>query len=90
MRSKSYLEQLYLNEHLSIREIARSTDASHSVVVEAMKRFDIPQNGNGHKHPGQIPFGYEYTDLHDHYTDRRKRYTDTFPPSHPLVQEDPG
>jgi hypothetical protein len=64
LRSKSYIEQLYLNQHLSIREIAHRTDVSHSVVLEAMKRFGIPQNGNGHKHPGQIPFGYEYTDYH--------------------------
>jgi len=64
LRSRSYVEQLYLNQHLSIREIARQTDVSHSVVAEAMKRFGIPQNGNGHKHPGQIPFGYDYTDYH--------------------------
>jgi hypothetical protein len=62
LRSRSYLERLYLNQHLSIREIARLTDVSHSVVLGAINRFGIPQNGNGHKHPGQIPFGYDYTD----------------------------
>jgi hypothetical protein len=64
LRSKSYLERLYLNQHLSIREIARLTEVSHSVVLEAINRFGIPQNGNEHKHPGQIPFGYDYTDFH--------------------------
>ena len=64
LRSRSYLEHLYLNHHLSIREIARLTDVSHSVVLGAFTRFGIPQNGNGHKHPGQIPFGYDYTDYH--------------------------
>jgi hypothetical protein len=64
LRSKSYLERLYLNQHLSIREIARLTNASHSVALEAMKRSGVPQNGNGRKHPGQIPFGYDYTDYH--------------------------
>jgi hypothetical protein len=64
MRSKSCLEHLYLNQHLSIREIARLTDVSHSVVLGAINRFGIPQNGNGHKHPGQIPFGYDYTNYH--------------------------
>jgi hypothetical protein len=62
VRSKTYLEQLSSGKHLSVREIASLTDLSHFVVLEAMKRCGIPQNGNGHKHPGQIPFGYEYTD----------------------------
>ena len=62
LRSKTYLEQLYSGKHLSVREIASLTDLSHSVALEATKRCDIPQNGNGHEHPGQIPFGYEYTD----------------------------
>ena len=62
LRSRSYLERLYLSQHLSIREIARLTDVSHSVVLEAINRFRIPQNGNGHKHPGQIPLGYDYTE----------------------------
>jgi hypothetical protein len=62
LRSESYLEQLYLNQHLSIREIARLIDVRHSVVLEAMSRFGIPQHGNGHKHPGQIPFDCDYTD----------------------------
>ena len=62
MRSKSYLEQLYSGRHLSVREIANRTDLSHSVVLATMDRFGIPQNGNGHKRPGQIPFGFEYTD----------------------------
>ena len=64
LRSKSCLECLYLDQHLSIREIARLTDVSHSVVLEAINRFGIPQNGNGHRHPGQIPFGFDYTDYH--------------------------
>ena len=62
LRSKTYLEQLYTGRHLSVREIANLTDLSHSVVLAAMDRFSIPQNGNGHKRPGQIPFGFEYAD----------------------------
>lgn len=60
MRSKSYLEQLYAGRHLSAREIARLTEVSRSVVLEALDRFGIPQNGNGHKRPGHIPFGFDY------------------------------
>jgi len=62
LRSQSYMEQLYTGRHLSVREIATLTDLSHSVVLAAMDRFGIPQNGNGQKRPGQIPFGFEYTD----------------------------
>ena len=31
-------------------------------MLAATDRFSIPQNGNGHKRPGQIPFGFEYSD----------------------------
>ena len=62
LRSKSYPESLYTGRHLSVREIANLTDLSHSVVLAAMDRFSIPQNGNGHKRPGQIPFGFDYSD----------------------------
>ena len=58
----SYLERLYSDRHLSIKEIARLADVSHSAVGEALKRLCIPRNGNGRKHPGQIPFGYDYVD----------------------------
>jgi len=58
LRSKFYLEQLYSDRQLSVREIASLTDLSHSVVLAAMERFGIPQNGNGHKRQGQIPFGF--------------------------------
>jgi hypothetical protein len=60
LHSRSYLERLYSGRHLSAREIARLTDASRSGVLEALHRFDIPQNGNGHKRPGHIPFGFDY------------------------------
>jgi hypothetical protein len=33
---------------------------SRSVVLEALDRAGIPQNGNGRQHPDQLPFGYEY------------------------------
>ena len=62
LRSKSYLEQLYTGRYLSVREIANLTDLSYSVVLATMDRFGIPQNGNGHKRPGQTPFGFEYID----------------------------
>ncbi len=32
------------------------------MVLAAMDRFSMPLNGNGHKRPGQIPFGFEYTE----------------------------
>ena len=38
------------------------TKISHSTVLAALSRFDIPLNGNGHKRPGQIPFGFDYID----------------------------
>ena len=59
------MKRLYSDRPLSIKEIARLADVSHSAVGEALKRFGIPRNGsngNGRKHPGQIPFGYEYVD----------------------------
>jgi len=59
LRSKSYLEGLYSKRHLSIREIARLADASHSGVLEALDRFGIPKNGNRRTHPGQLPFGFD-------------------------------
>jgi len=60
--SRAYLEELYTGRHLSAREIAGLGGVSRSVVLAALGRFDIPQNGNGHKRPGQIPFGFDYTD----------------------------
>jgi hypothetical protein len=60
LRSKSYLEQLYVGRHLSAREIASVTGVSRSMVLEALDRFGIPQNGNGHRRPGHIPFGFDY------------------------------
>jgi hypothetical protein len=60
LRSKSYLGKLYVGRHLSARQIARLTDVSRSVVLEALDRFGIPRNGNGRRHPGQLPFGFEY------------------------------
>ena len=56
------MKRLYSDRHLSIKEIARLADVSHSAVGETLKRFGIPRNGNGRKHPGQIPFGYDYVD----------------------------
>jgi hypothetical protein len=64
LRSKSYLEQLYVGRHLSAREIARLADVSRSAVLEALDRSGIPQNGNGHKRPGHIPFGFDYLNYH--------------------------
>jgi hypothetical protein len=29
-------------------------------VLEALDRFGIPQNGNGHKRVGHLPFGFDY------------------------------
>ena len=58
LRSKSYLEGLNSKRHLSIREIARLADASHSGVLEALNRFGIPENGNRRTHSGQLPFGF--------------------------------
>jgi hypothetical protein len=60
LRSKSCLEKLYVGRHLSARQIARQTDVSRSVVLDALDRFGIPQNGDWRQHPGQLPFGYEY------------------------------
>jgi hypothetical protein len=53
---------LYSERHLSVREIASLTDLSHAVVLAAMERFGIPQNGNGHKRQGPISFGFNYID----------------------------
>jgi predicted DNA-binding protein YlxM (UPF0122 family) len=60
LRSRSYLDGLYSKQHLSVREIARLTEESRSVVLEALDRFGIPRNGNGHKRTGHVPFGFDY------------------------------
>jgi len=58
LRSSSYLEALYSKQHLSAREIARLAEVSRSMVLEALDRLGIPQNGNGHKRTGHVPFGF--------------------------------
>ncbi|MBE3063539.1 MAG: recombinase family protein, partial [Spirochaetes bacterium] len=60
LRSSSYLEALYSKQHLSAREIARLAEVSRSMVLEALDRFGIPQNGNRHKRVGPLPFGFDY------------------------------
>ena len=30
------------------------------MVLEALDRFGIPRNGNGHKRTGHVPFGFDY------------------------------
>jgi hypothetical protein len=61
LRSKSYLEQLYDGWHLAARQIARLTEMSRSVVLAALDRFGTSQNGSGPRQPGQLPFGFEYS-----------------------------
>jgi hypothetical protein len=39
---------------------ARLASASRSTVLEALDRFGIPLNGNGHKRTGHLPFGFDY------------------------------
>jgi len=60
LRSRSCLEGLYPGQHLSVREIARLAEVSRSVVQETLDRFGIPQNWNGHKRVGPLPFGFDY------------------------------
>jgi len=60
LRSRSYLDGLYSKQHLSVREIARLVEVSRSTVLEALSRFGIPQNGNGYKRVGHLPFGFDY------------------------------
>jgi len=62
IRSKAVLEKLYNRKKLSVREIARLTNTSHSTILLALSKLGIPLNGNGHKRKGQIPFGFEYRD----------------------------
>ena len=60
LRSKAALEGLYTREHLSAREITRLAGASRSGVLNALDRFSIPRNGNGHTRIGPLPFGFDY------------------------------
>jgi len=60
LQSKVFLEGLYKGEHLSAREIARLAGASRSTVLEAVDRFGVPRNENGHKRTGHVPFGLDY------------------------------
>lgn len=59
-RSKSYLEGLCSGQQLSIRELARPIGASRAAVRKALGRFGIPQNGNGYRRIGTLPFGDDY------------------------------
>jgi len=59
LRDRAFLEQLYRQRHLSPREISRVDDVNRSVVLEALERFCMARNSNGHKHPDQLPFGYD-------------------------------
>jgi len=60
LRSRSYIEGLYSKQHLSVREIARLAEVSRSAVLEALRRFGIPQNGDGYQRSGHLPFGFDY------------------------------
>jgi hypothetical protein len=60
LRSKGALEGLYTREHLSAREISRLVGSSRSAVLDALDRFDIQQNRNGHNRIGPLPFGFDY------------------------------
>ena len=62
LRSKSALEGFYTHERMSAREISRLVGSSRSAVLDALDRFDIPQNRNGHKRIGPLPFGFDYLD----------------------------
>jgi predicted DNA-binding protein YlxM (UPF0122 family) len=60
LRSKSALQGFYTHERMSAREISRLVGSSRSAVLDALDRFDIPQNRNGHKRIGPLPFGFDY------------------------------
>ena len=60
LRSKSALEGFYTHERMSAREISRLVGSSRSAVLDALDRFGISQNGNGHKRTGHLPFGFDY------------------------------
>lgn len=60
LRRRSYLEALCSGQQQSVRKISRLTGASRSAVLEALDRFGIPQNGNGRKRVGPLPFGFDY------------------------------
>jgi hypothetical protein len=48
--------------NLSIREIARQLNVSHSTVIECLRRLGIHDKGSNKRvrTQGQIPFGYNY------------------------------
>ena len=50
-------------EKLSVREIARVTETSHSTILHALSKLGIPQDEKENKRMGQIPFGFEYKDF---------------------------
>ncbi len=62
LRSKSNLSDLYIKRNLSIREIARQLNVSHSTIIECLKRLGIHSNSsnNNARIQGQVPFGYNY------------------------------
>ena len=61
LRSRSFLREKYVRQHLSARQIARETGTSHSTALSALSAAGL--NGedrkNGHNVlKGQVPFGY--------------------------------
>jgi len=61
LRSRSYVTNLYIKRDLPIREIARQLNASHSTVIECLRRLGIHDKGvKKIIIQGQIPFGYNY------------------------------
>jgi Recombinase len=60
LRSKSALEGFYTHERMSAREISRLVGSSRSAVLDALDRFYITQNRNGHKRIGPLCFGFDY------------------------------
>ena len=44
------------------------------MVLEALDRFGIPKNGNGHKRVGPLPFGFDYLN-HQLVKDRAEQAT---------------
>ena len=67
LRSRSFLREKYIRQHLSARQIAQEVGTSHSTVLSALSAAGL--NGedrkNGHNTlKGQIPFGYVVADRH--------------------------
>jgi predicted transcriptional regulator len=65
LKNSSYISSLRLKHKLTMREIARRLNTSHSAVIQALNRAGITKTlpSSPDRRKGQIPFGFDCIDF---------------------------